>query len=281
VSNGGQWSMNQKREPRSFLNRSLSTEPVRKPMAIRPFIITFSGIDGAGKTTQIESLSSCLHQQGLRVVRLSFWDHVAVWPNLRAGVGHRSLDSTDADSMVERSIAPKNNKHIRKWYLSGARAVLYVLDAARLQRLLASQLVRNSDVVIFDRYIYDQIANIYSPSIAARSYAKMLLRRTPAPDLAFVLDASPTAAFARKPEYPLDFVHRNRQSFLRLCDLVPQLIVISDATAEDVRSEICSHIRRSRLGESTCSVEKAELPVMTVVGGKSSCRVRNDPTANV
>jgi thymidylate kinase len=67
---------------------------------------------------------------------------------------------------------------------------------------------QNSDVVIFDRYIYDQIANIYSPSFAARSYARILLKQTPAPDLAFVLDASPTAAFARKPEYPLEFMHQ-------------------------------------------------------------------------
>ena len=36
-----------------------------------------------------------------------------------------------------------------------------------LHRLLASETVSNSDVVIFDRYIYDQIANIYSQSLAA------------------------------------------------------------------------------------------------------------------
>jgi thymidylate kinase len=241
--------------------------------ATRPFIITFSGIDGAGKTTQIESLSSCLHQQGLRVVRLSFWDHVAVWSRMRAGVGHRTLDSIHADPMTARAFAPKNNKHIRKWYLSAARAGLYVLDVDRLQRLLASQAIRNSDVVIFDRYIYDQVANIYSPSIAARSYAKMLLRRTPAPDLAFVLDASPTAAFARKPEYPLEFVHQNRQNFLRLRELVPQLIVISDAGVEDVKSEISSHIRRSRLVQNPSSQEKTGTPVSAVVGQKTSCRV--------
>jgi thymidylate kinase len=250
-------------------------------MATRPYIITFSGIDGAGKTTQIEALSLCLQKQGLSVVRLSFWDHVAIWSNLRAGVGHRALDSIHSDSMAERAFAPKNNKHIRKWYLSAARAGLYVLDAARLHRLLATQLIRSSDVVIFDRYIYDQIANIYSPSNAARTYARMLLRRTPAPDLAFVLDASPAAAFARKPEYPLEFVHRNRQNFLQLLELVPQLIVISEAPAEDVRNEICSYIRRSRLVQNTSSEEETEGPVSAVVSRKSSCRVRNDPTANV
>ena len=79
--------------------------------------------------------------------------------------------------------------------------------------LLADRRLQNVDVVIFDRYIYDQIANINSQSLAARLYVKALLKQAPAPDLAFVIDASPAAAFARKPEYPLEFVRRNRKTF--------------------------------------------------------------------
>jgi thymidylate kinase len=251
-------------------------------VATRPFLITFSGIDGAGKTTQIEYLSSCLQKQGLRVLRLSFWDDVAVWSGMRTGVGHRAMDPGRADQMAEHSFSPKNNKHIRKWYLTAARAGFYMLDVARLHRLLASEQVRNSDVVIFDRYIYDQIANIYSQSIAARIYGKLLLKQAPAPDLAFVLDASPAAAFARKPEYPLEFVYRNRQSFLRLRELVPQMIVISDAAAEDVRSEIYFHISQSRLAECASTEEKTDVAVASaVVRPQSSCSVRNEPTASV
>ncbi|MGD0215279.1 MAG: thymidylate kinase [Terriglobales bacterium] len=215
-------------------------------IATRPFLITFSGIDGAGKSTQIEHVSSCLRERGLRVLRLSFWDDVAAWSNVRAGAGYWTVGSCHAVRIAERSFAPRNNKHVRKWYLTAARSGLYLLDVARLHRLLASERIRNSDVVIFDRYIYDQIANFYSRSFA-RIYGRILLQKTPAPDLAFVLDASPAAAFARKPEYPLEFMVQNRENFLRLRELVPQLIVISAADAEAVSSEICSHIRRSRL----------------------------------
>jgi len=216
-------------------------------MATRPFLITFSGIDGAGKTTQIEHLSSCLQNRGLRVLRFSFWDDVAACSKMRAGVGDRTAASSHADQIAKGPFIPKNNKHIRKWYLTVARAGFYVLDAARLRRLLASHNARTADVIIFDRYLYDQIANIYSRSFAARIYSKILLKRTPAPDLAFFLDASPAAAFARKPEFPLDFMFQNRQSFLRLRELVPELIIIPDAAAEDVRSEIGFHILHSRL----------------------------------
>ncbi len=43
----------------------------------RPQIVTFSGIDGAGKTTQINSLSAYLSQRGFRVAHVVFWDDVA------------------------------------------------------------------------------------------------------------------------------------------------------------------------------------------------------------
>jgi len=248
----------------------------------RPFLISFSGIDGAGKTTQIEYLSAFFKEQGLSVLRLSFWDDVAVWSKMRAGVGDRSLESGQASHTGENSFSPRNNKHVRKWYLSAARAGFYMLDVTRLHRLLASELVGNSDVVIFDRYIYDQIANIDSPSFATRSYSKILLKQTPVPDLAFILDASPDAAFARKPEYPLEFVHRNRRAFLQLKAIVPKLIVIPDAKPEDVRSEIIFHISRSRLSGRVSTEGKADVPAdNAVVQEQGCCSVRTDPTAIV
>jgi thymidylate kinase len=225
-----------------------SDKAAGRAISKRPFVITFSGIDGAGKTTQIEHVTSCLKERGLRVSRLSFWDDVAAWSNIRAGAGYWTVGSCHAVRVAERSFAPRNNKHVRKWYLTAARSGLYLLDVARLHRILASERIKNSDVVIFDRYIYDQIANFYSPSFA-RIYGKILLRRAPSPDLAFILDAAPAAAFARKPEYPLEFMFQNRKNFLRLRELAPQLIVISAAQAEDVSREIHFHIRRSRLLE--------------------------------
>jgi len=254
----------------------------RNAPANRPFLITFSGIDGAGKSTQIELLSSHLQKQGLRVLQLSFWDDIAALSEMRAGAGYRVMGSSDADPVNEPSLAPRNNKHVRKWYLTAARLAFYVLDVGRLYRVLASPRIKNCDVVILDRYVYDQIANIYSQSYAGRSYAKLLLSLTLAPDLAFIVDASPAAAFARKPEYPLEFVYRNRQTFLSLRELVPQLIVISEGKAEDVSSEIYFHISRSRLAERASTKGKPDLAAASaVVRQQSSCSLQNEPTAGV
>ncbi len=230
----------------------------------RPFLISFSGIDGAGKTTQIERLSACLEQQGLRVLRLSFWDDIAVWPGVRTAAGDHALDFYQKGRPAADLFTPRNHKHIQRWYLTVARSGLYALDVLHLHRVLARSNVRCFDVVIFDRYIYDQIANIDSRSRLGELYRRILVTQSPSPDLAFILDASPALAFARKPEYPLEFVYRNRRTFLRLHESIPQLITIPEGEVQDVEKEIYGYICRSRLG--LMAANRAD----TVVGATSA-----------
>lgn len=251
------------------------------PAVSRPFLITFSGIDGAGKTTQIERLSTTLEERGLRVLCLSFWEHVAIWSNFRAGVGHHSIDRPST-RLPQLHFSPKNNKHVRKWYLTVARSGFYLCDIGRLQALLSRYSREKYDVLIFDRYIYDQLANIYSQSFAARAYSKLLLNLTPVPDLAFIVDASPTDAFTRKPEYPLDFVYRNRRSFLHLREIHPSLIVIPSAGVEDVAQEVQAHVWRSKLIAGGLPTEKAEVAAATAVRRAQTFRtVQEEPTADI
>jgi thymidylate kinase len=224
----------------------------------RPFLITFSGIDGAGKSTQITHLSSYLQRQQLRVLQLSFWDDVAVWPRLRSGLGQQAV-RIYRSSPTQESFSPKNHKHIRRWYLTAVRSGLYVLDALRLRHLLNSTHLRQWDVIIFDRYIYDQLANIYSRSAMSRTYIHALLKQAPNPDLAFIIDTPPAEAFARKREYPLEFMYENRLTFLRLREFCPQLITISGASVEEMESEIQSHLRKSRI-EHFSNEEESETP---------------------
>ncbi|HEY1679174.1 MAG TPA: hypothetical protein VGG04_15765 [Candidatus Sulfotelmatobacter sp.] len=246
----------------------------------RPCLITFSGVDGAGKTTQIEELSSQLQRQGLRVLRLSFWDDIAVWTNLRSEAGQHAARIHHKRNPDDPFVA-RNHKHIRRWYLTATRSALYVLDVFRLRRVLRSSRLRNADMIIFDRYIYDQIANIDSHRFAMRAYARLLLRLAPSPDLAFILDASPDAAFSRKREYPLEFVHRNRQSFLRLRELEPNLILLPAAGIDEIKREITEQIGRSRLATSAMG-EITECSANGTVGWRqSSCRVQNEPTTRV
>jgi hypothetical protein len=105
----------------------------------------------------------------------------------------------------------------------------------------------------------------------------MLLKRTPVPDLAFIVDTSPDAAFLRKPEYPLEFMHKNRQSFLRLKEIATEIIVIPEGSPDEVENTIHQHLLKSRLIASN-SREIGSSTTDTVVPKQTSCRVQNQPT---
>ena len=63
----------------------------------------------------------------------------------------------------------------------------------------------------------------------------------PPPNIAFLLDAEPILARARKPEYPVDFLQTSRASYLNLAGLAG-MTVIAPQPIEDVEREISRRV---------------------------------------
>jgi len=222
---------------------------VRRP----PRIVTFSGIDGAGKTTQIDRVSGYLSDHGYRVARASFWDDVAFLSKLRAGA---SLAVFQKQQTPSKGHVLRNDKNVLAWYLTLARCVLYLFDALSLSRIVSRWRNRDFDFIIFDRYLYDQLAQIRSRRWIARTYARLLIYLAPKPEFPFILDACPDEAFARKPEYPLHFLYSYRSAYLRLRALVPRLVIIPPSTVENTEREILNHLSKiQRLPMDTCRAD--------------------------
>lgn len=116
------------------------------------------------------------------------------------------------------------------------RCLLHLLDVISLRRVVLRQ-NRRRGVLIFDRYIYDQLAALPMDRWWARAFARLLLRIAPRPDISYLLDAIPEIARARKPEYPLEFMHKYRSSYLELRDLAG-MILIPASSPEDVHIAI-------------------------------------------
>jgi thymidylate kinase len=210
-----------------------------------PRIVSFSGIDGAGKSTQIEALIECLSKRGLKSNVYTFWDDVVVLPHVRERM---SLSAFKGDPGVGSPSKPivRRDKNVTSWYVVALRLVLYLLDVCNLAVVASRASATGADIVIFDRYIYDEFANLPLKRRWARFYILLLVRLTPKPDLALLLDADPDAACQRKPEYPPEFVERNREAYLRLARLAgmtvlpPLTIEETKATIENRISSICS-----------------------------------------
>jgi thymidylate kinase len=207
-------------------------------------LVSFSGMDGAGKSTQIAALCSRLHQNGVSFCVVAFWDQVATLKRIREGSSHSLFKGDKGVGTPERPVN-RRDKNIQSWYMTLTRLFLYFLDAIALRTVARTNLESGVEVVIFDRYLYDELANLPSQNPITRAYVRVLLRFVPRPDIAYLLDADPVHARARKPEYPLDFLGSNRTSYLRLSELAGMAVIppltVGEAS-ERVLEELRSHV---------------------------------------
>ncbi len=205
-----------------------------------PLLISFSGLDGAGKSTQIDNLRETLAAAGLKTHLLSFWDNVVVLSRYREGFVHKVYGSERGIGAPGKPVN-RRDKNVRRWYLTLSRHALYLLDAVHLRIVVSRALLSKSDVVIFDRYLYDELANLPLHNAASRAFIKAMARLVPQPDVAFILDADPEAAVARKPEYPLDFMRKCRQSYHALASLLGTFTVIPPLPLNEAKSRVVEH----------------------------------------
>ena len=203
----------------------------------KPILISFSGLDGSGKSTQIENLTSYLEERGLATTTLAFWDNVVVWSRYREGFVHAVYGSEKGIGAPDKPVN-RRDKNVRKWYLSVARHFLYLADALHLGSVIRRARRLPVQVVIMDRYIYDELANLPLSNPLTRMFVRVVSWMVPRPDVAYLLDADPEAARARKPEYPVDFMRECRASYFRLAELLGTMIVIPPLPLTAAKTEV-------------------------------------------
>jgi thymidylate kinase len=188
-------------------------------------LVSFSGLDGSGKSTQIANLTLYLENRGLEVRNLAFWDDVVVCTRYREGFVHKVYGSERGIGAPDRPVN-RRDKNVRKWYLSIARHFLYLADAVHLRAVIAKARHSPAQAIIMDRYIYDELANLPLSNPLTRLFVRFIAWLVPQPDVAYLLDADPEAARSRKPEYPVDFMRECRTAYFRLAELLGSLTAI-------------------------------------------------------
>ena len=195
-------------------------------------IISFEGIEGVGKSTQINLLKDYLESKDLAVTVL------------------REPGSTITGESI-RSILLDSKENLSE------ESELLLMFAARAQLISEKVLTNNVDVILFDRF--------YDASIAYQGFGRGLsinfiknlidFTKCPTPDLTFLLDISVQDGFDRKIADIKDriessgdeFFNKVRSGYLEIANDQPRRIKIIDAmdSIESIYEKIIEHVNQT------------------------------------
>jgi len=194
-------------------------------------IITFEGIEGVGKSTQINLLKDYIESRGLSASIFREPGSTVIGENIR-------------------SILLDSKENLSK------ESELLLMFAARAQLISEKVKISNTDFILFDRF--------YDASVAYQGYGRGLsvdfinnlisFINCPQPDLTFLLDISVENGFKRKIDDVKDriessgdeFFENVRQGYLEIAKSQPERIKVIDAmgSIDDINKEIIKEVSK-------------------------------------
>jgi hypothetical protein len=203
-------------------------------------LITFSGLDGSGKSTLIDRLKSALEAANQSVVVCHMTYDVGLMaaamavrnrlrPRSRGGRHAPPIEARHLDSRWKRL------RYALVWNKS-ARRIIYLVDLGifAVFRFYVERV--RGRVLIMDRYFYDTLVDVAGPQ--SWGWARALSWITPTPHLPVLLDTSPEVAFARKSEYSIDYLARRAVAYRRVFGWVPSAVVIDNVDLPRTMGEL-------------------------------------------
>lgn len=197
-------------------------------------LITFSGIDGAGKSSVIKILQKFIRENyGLdsKYVWCKFGAHPLTSLNLSRIFFYTEPNSEIANSYMINSRSKSNNLY---------GSILLAYHLAQIGLLVKGYLAKNQ-IVFCDRYIYDTMVDLqyvfkYSSARIQRIFSPTWI---PVPEFRFLLDVPEHIAMKRKSEeLTNNSLRTRRQTYIHLAKKYQLSIINSsqpiDAVAETI-----------------------------------------------
>jgi thymidylate kinase len=221
--------------------RARLTVPVERTS--RKTLISFSGLDGAGKSYQIQQLGEFLERQGEDVDVV--WAPFKLWPQsllnwfparFRSSLGPERKRPS-ADQHPAQASRATRQMLVTGWTVIAAVAAF--LSAVALRRTVAQS---TGSVLILDRYRLDTTVKLqyWYPDVSKELLASIVRRMTPPPTVEVFLEVSPDVAYARKPEqWSISQLGRQARLYEVLAANAPAVILNGDTD----RDELARHIR--------------------------------------
>jgi thymidylate kinase len=207
-------------------------------------LITFSGLDGAGKSTLIEWLKGELEARRRPVVVFHMNDHIGLYAYLRAirnCLAGRPLTVRASEirtsSSTQASLGPALhrardavvwNRPLRRW--------IYLVDLAVFACYRAVVEKVRGRVLIMDRYFYDTLVDVSDGR--GWGWVRLLKLVTPTPTVSIFLDIGPEESFRRKGEYSVEYLASRYRAYERVFDWVPSATRLANTDLERTRQDL-------------------------------------------
>lgn len=201
----------------------------------RGYLVTFSGIDGSGKTTVAKRVVAELQARGVDATY--FYGHR---PAYRKRVQTRSF------AIAFRSIWRRSGRSLtdlrRHRYARFVFGFMTLLDYRLLMGKLRGVL-RPGRVVITDRYVADVIAFLRFLGDGFEPLEGLLTSESIDPDAAILFDLTPDQAYARKQEDSLEDLHRFHAAYERTRRILTLRPVDASRAVDEVTEDVLRLLR--------------------------------------
>lgn len=214
-------------------------------------LITFSGLDGSGKSTLIQELKTTLEKQSQQAKVLTMYYHVSFYALCRALrdriikiIGRKVKNKVNPTKILTLTVC--NNLHDPKISVNDKEGLLAKIFYSVVRSIQVKRVVLFLDLIIIwvcrfyfetlrknililDRYLYDSLADVADLKNQKWLFIKFYLSITPTPDVPILVDVSPEEAFARKREYPVNYLQWRRSVYQKIFSwLRNPLIIVND-----------------------------------------------------
>jgi thymidylate kinase len=197
-------------------------------------IITFSGVDGSGKSSQLALLQKKLESTGTKAA----YFHAVQF----------SLPQATKRLFQRETQHPGTTKAVTKSSHFGVllRKIILLIDLFRFHYYLKRLAYSSVDYLISDRYFYDSLVNIayLDGTPLGTPYARYAARFIPKPDRAFFLSIVPERVMTRKrpPEQGITYLKDKQILFTEAATLWNFITIDADAEIERVHQAILSQL---------------------------------------
>ena len=201
--------------------------------------ITFEGIEGSGKSTQIELLHASLKEEGYSVEVL------------------REPGTTQLGEKIRDVFLEKTNEKVDPM----TEAFLLYASRKHLDQNFLQEHLKNKSIVIADRYSDATVAYQCFGKGLSEDFVQYIHEKSDllSPDLTFYMDITAEASKARIDDRELDrmesesldFFNKVRSGYLEIAKSNPDRIIVLDAelSVEDLQDKIFNEVK-NRLNAS-------------------------------